>query len=478
MILAELRGNFGGAISRITALALGTLDKSDVRARRSASVIQGVLTGIANRVVGVAVGFLSVPLTIGYLGQERYAVWTLIGSVLTWMALADLGIGNGLANAVARALGQDKPDLVRAHVSTAIAVLAGSSIVLGLIVAMAWPFIDWAQVFNVSSATAQKEAGPAMATAIGIFLLQFPLSVIERTYNASQNGKLNNYWSAAGNVLSLAALFAVTKSQGGLVLLVLAVSGTSSALRIISGVWLFRSFRPEFAPSFRRIEKGSVKAITTVGVQFFLIQIIALSIFQTDNLMIAHFLGASATPTYSVTYRFFELTSLIQSLLFGYLWVAYTEAISRGDIAWVKRTFKRAMTFSLCSTSLMLIPLVFFAQPIIHLWTKGAILPPQDLVLWMAAWSLINALCSPIACLLAAASQMKTQLIYGSVLGVANFFASIYLIPRWGVKGAIAGTVISYLLFNCGPTILDVTLLIRRLSLKSVAHRTTPGPAI
>jgi O-antigen/teichoic acid export membrane protein len=211
----------------------------------------------------------------------------------------------------------------------------------------------------------------------------------------------------------------------------------------------------------------------TVGVQFFFIQIVALSIFQTDGLLIAHFLGAAQVPAYSLTLKLFEFTSLLQTIMFGYLWVAYAEAISRGDIDWVRKTFKRTLALSIGSTSAAVVPLIFAAQPFIRLWSRGAIMPPFELVLWIAAWSMINALCSPIACLLAAASQMKTQLVYGTAVAVANLSLSIFLIPRWGVSGAIAGTVLAYLLFNCGPTILDVSLLIKRLTLK--ADRTQAG---
>ena len=461
------------SIAASFAAAFGKYEGSDVRRRRVVSIVQGLLTGVANRMVGVAVSLLSVPLTIGYLGSERYGVWTLISSLLAWLNLADLGIGNGLTNAIAGALGSERPVLVRAHVSTAFTVLTAASLIMGAVLVVFWPMIDWVHIFNVKTASAQNEIGPAMAAAIAIFLLNFPLSVISRTFNASQNGKVANYWAAAGNVLSLVALFAVTRTHGGLLLLVLAVSGTGLAVQVVSGCWLFTNFKPEFSPRLNSIRRDSAREIMTVGVQFFFIQIVALSIFQTDGLLIAHFLGAAQVPAYSLTLKLFEFTSLLQTIMFGYLWVAYAEAISRGDIDWVRKTFKRTLALSIGSTSAAVVPLIFAAQPFIRLWSRGAIMPPFELVLWMAAWSMINALCSPIACLLAAASQMKTQLVYGTAVAVANLSLSIFLIPRWGVSGAIAGTVLAYLLFNCGPTILDVSLLIKRLTLK--ADRTQAG---
>ena len=70
------------SIAASFAAAFGKYEGSDVRRRRVVSIVQGLLTGVANRMVGVAVSLLSVPLTIGYLGSERYGVWTLISSLL------------------------------------------------------------------------------------------------------------------------------------------------------------------------------------------------------------------------------------------------------------------------------------------------------------------------------------------------------------------------------------------------------------
>jgi O-antigen/teichoic acid export membrane protein len=81
----------------------------------------------------------------------------------------------------------------------------------------------------------------------------------------------------------------------------------------------------------------------------------------------------------------------------------------------------------------------------------------------MAAWSMINAFCSPIACLLAAADHMKAQLVYSALTAAVSITLSIMLIKLWGVSGVIAGTVIAYLIFVCGPTSLDAYLLLRKL---------------
>jgi O-antigen/teichoic acid export membrane protein len=406
---------------------------------------------------------LSVPLTIGYLGQERYGVWVLVGSLLAWFRLADIGIGNGLTNSIANALGTERPDLVRIHISTAFALLSAIALVLGLPVAFAWPWIDWAGLFGVQSELARAQVGPAMAAAVTFFLLGFPLSVISRTYIASQQGKLANYWAAAGNIASFLALVGVAHTRGSLLWLVIAVSGTGLLVNAMSGIWLFVFHNPALAPSHRHIRKSSAKGMFGIGVQFFLIQIMALIVFETDNLIIAHYLGAAQVPSYSLTYSLFNYSSIVQVILFNYVWVAYTEAIARRDIDWVRRTFTLNVTFSLGFTSVAALVLIVIARPFIKLWAGENVVPPIELVYWMAAWSVIYAFCSPIACLLAAAAHLRAQTIYAFVATVINVPLSIFLVQRWGITGSIAATVIAYLVAICLPTSIDVALLLRKL---------------
>jgi O-antigen/teichoic acid export membrane protein len=442
---------------------LGRIEESDHPGRRRRGIVQGFVTGLGSRGVGFLVSFLSVPLTIGYLGKERYGVWILLSSLLAWVRLADLGVGNGLRTAIANALGSGRPDLVRTLLSTAFALPCTIAALLGLVAALAWPWIDWVALFGVTTEDARAEVGPAIAASLGFFLLAFPLSITAVTYDALQEGKLQNYWGIAGNIASLVALVVVTRTHGGLVLLVIAISGTGLIVNVLSGVWLFGHYKPLLAPRPRAVQISSVRRLLQAGGTFFLIQIVALVIFQTDNFIVAKFTGSANVPSYSLTYTLFSYSYLPQTILFNYLWVAYADAIARHDIGWVARTLKRNLSFSLGFTLAAVVPLIFIARPFIRLWTRDAVVPPLDLVSWMAAWSLIYAFCSPIACLLAAADHMKAQLVYSAVAAAVNIVLSIMLIKSWGVTGVIAGTVISYLIVVCGPTSIDTYVLLRRL---------------
>lgn len=452
------------AVSQAFRVLFSRIDAEDPRRRRLIGLFQGAATSFGNRALAIVVSFLSVPLTIRYLGPELYGAWITLGSVLAWLAVTDFGLNNGLANALTSAVGQDRPDLVRAHLANGLLLLGAIAGLTAMIALAAWPFIDWSVLFGVRSASAASELGPAVALALAIFLLQFPITITPKIYIAYQEGRIANYWAAAGSLFSLAALLVVTRTEGGLAWLVIAVSGTGLLVNAANTAWMLLWHKPFLRPSPRHADLGAIRSLGQLGGQFFLIQIMALVTFQTDNIVIGHFRGAAHVPEYSLTYNLFNYASLPQAMLFSYLWAAYNEAIARQDIGWVRRAFRLNLTAGMAFSSVAVVGLALIARPFIGWWAGANVVPSSGLIGWMMAWSLINAFANPIACLLAAASHLRAQIIYSGIATTCNLVLSIYLVQRWGIEGVIAATVISYAAIVCVPIYLDAHSLIRTLS--------------
>ena len=65
-----------------------------------------------------------------------------------------------------------------------------------------------------------------------MFLINLPLSLMRSIYNAHQEGYLVNIWWIVGSVVSLVGLIVVTRFQGGLPQLVLAMSGVPTLVSL------------------------------------------------------------------------------------------------------------------------------------------------------------------------------------------------------------------------------------------------------
>jgi len=447
-----------------TRLTLGRAEPANDGQRRYTRLLRGVLTGIAGRGIGTVISVISIPLTVGYLGGERYGLWIAISTLLAWLGLADLGLGNGLTNALSEAYASGRRDLARSYVTTAFFSLMAVMLLLGIAVTVAWPWLDWAAIFNVHSPAAKAEIGPAVAVSIALTLLSFPFSLVTtKIYLAHQEGTLANAWGIAANVASLLAILLVTHTQGGLVLLVIAFSGSQVFVGLASTLWLMLFHKPWLMPGIRALSAHATRKLANVGVMFFVVQIAGLLIFQTDNLIIAHFAGPDQVTPYSVAYRLFGYTSLLQLLIFPNLWPAYTEAIARHDVTWVRRTFRANSVLGTALTLVLALPLVFYGIAIIRVWAGPAAVPPFALMVWMAIWSVTYTLMTAVSCLQSAAGRIKNQMLYAISTAAVNIALSVWWVEPFGITGVIAATVISYAICNNIPALIDVTFLLRRL---------------
>ncbi len=202
-----------------------------------------ILTSLAAfgaRGISLLASLISVPLTYRYLGAEQYGIWMVLVSFITAMGVADLGIGNGVMNAISEANGKDDHELMREFATSGFVLMLCISIVLGSAGALAYPHIPWMRVFNVKSAAASREGAKAFLVLFGWFILNIPLGVVTRI----QAGLQRAYWSqvliACGNICSLLGLILVIRLHGSLPWLVFASTFGLIASISVNGVALFR----------------------------------------------------------------------------------------------------------------------------------------------------------------------------------------------------------------------------------------------
>ena len=297
-------------------ILLGLDPAGNVMERRHVGIARGALSALGVRGLGMVVSLVTVPLTVGYLGPERYGALMTIYSFLAWVAIADLGLGNELTNVIAAAHGRKDDAGARRAIASAFWMLCGLSLVLIVAGGAAWSMVDWPAVLNVRTADAVAEVGPATGLAFALFCLAFPLSIVDRVLISFQRGATANTWAAIGSVATLVSVIAATRARGGLVVLVAATAGANLLVKSVSAVWLFWAARPSLRPTWAAADREAGLRLLRRGRMFFLVQIAALVLYSTDNIIIARVLGAESVTSYSVTWSLLALTQMLTTAAF------------------------------------------------------------------------------------------------------------------------------------------------------------------
>ncbi len=438
-----------------------TQDQAHERYRR---IMQTLASAALGRGVGFVVSFVSVPLTVKYLGGERYGLWVSISTLLGWFAMGDLGLANTLTNHLSTSLAHGHRKEAQQYVATTFWLLASIAALIAVLFLIVWPWIDWRGLFNVRGTTAQHEVAAAVGTAVLLVVASLPFLVNNKVLYACQEGTLANYWTAAGNAVSLMMICVVVHFKLGLPWLILAVSGTTLGISTFTSIWLFGIHRSELRPIWTAVDRFRIKSLGMASSQFFVIQIAVLLIFQSDNLIITHFLGAAQVTPYAVCFKVFSYVTLAQSLALPALWPAYAEAIARRDGRWVQRTFWIVSVASGTSAAILIVPLIVYGRQIICWWAGSAAVPPQLLLYWMAAWTILISVGNSIGCLLNGAGQIRGQTIYGTTTAVISVILACTLVVRYGIVGVLMATTSTFFFFNFLPASIETRYLLHRLA--------------
>lgn len=415
-----------------------------------------------SKVVSVGTALISIPLTLHYLGSERFGLWMTITSVIVMLGFADLGIGIGLLNAVSEASGKDDIEAIRRYISSAFAILSGIALVILVIFFFAYPFISWASFFNVKSPLAIQESGLAVAAFMLCFALNIPAGIVQRAQSGLQMGFVANLWQIVGSILGLSAVLLVIRFELGLPWLVGAMAGAPLVAALSNGVWFFGRVRLDIRPDWTLVCSEAMKKIARTGLLFLALQIAVSIAFASDNIVISRMLGAEAVTQYAIPEKLFSIIPMLLGMVLMPLWPAYGEAMARGDGPWIKKAFVSSLKIAIAISSVLAMALVFFANYILSTWVGHQVSPPFLLLLGLGVWKVFEGWGIAVAAFLNGVNIVRIQASLAIVMAAIAITLKIVLVESIGVAGVVWATVIAYGVVTIAPLSFVIPRLLKR----------------
>lgn len=420
---------------------------------------RAVLTGVAAvlaKVVVVSTGLVMIPTTLHYLGTERFGLWMTINSILGILTFADLGIGNGLMNSIADVSGREDQDGMREAISSGFAMLSLVGLTIAAGVLAVYPHISWANLFNVKTAIAAQEAGPALLVFVLCFALNVPLGVMQRIQLGLQQGYYANLWQLVGSLCGLGGVLLGVHLRLALPWLVFMVSAAPVMAAAANGFVFFGFFHPDLRPLHHHISFPAARQLARTGGFFFFLQTVVAAAFYSDSLIIARVLGAAAVADYAVVQRMFMLIPVLLAMFTGPLWPAYREAIARGDFHWVKKTLRISLVATVAIATALSLAMFFSVDFLLQLWVRGAVHASTALLAGFAVWVVFEAGGSALAMFMNGAAIIKFQVIVASAFGVACVLGKLYAARNFGAAVIPWAQVVTYLLCHVVPCVLFI----------------------
>ena len=414
--------------------------------REQAIALTSVIATFA-KVIALLVPFITVRVSRSYLGEEIYGLWSSVNSFFAVFAFADLGLGSGLQTNLSKANGKDDVELSKRLISSTFIVLLS---VAGLIIFTflgVFNFVNWANLVGAENPEAIALAGPVFLAIVIPKLIDVPMGLTQRTQVALQEGYNYYIWAIVGSALSIVSVYLNSYLGSPKFIMILCSAAIPTIVSTINFIYYFCfSKRRSFFPKFKYFNWNTCKTMLITGVGFLIISVLmTMGLSNMDSFIVGRIDGLSTAGSYSICLKVAAIVNIIANMFGMPLWGVYGEALSRGDVNYVRKHVVKRSIIMLGLTGFATI-CGMILSPIAFRLIAGSDFTYNSLtLLGMFTLQCIFAGVNPFFMILNGTGDVKTQILAYGIFAPVSFVIKYFLAKNFGVDVMPWVTAISYL---------------------------------
>jgi O-antigen/teichoic acid export membrane protein len=413
---------------------------------RTVLLQKNIFSSLAIKGFTLGIGFLLIPVILKYVSSSQYGVWITLSVMGNWITFFDIGLGNGLRNYLAAAGAVNDHSKSRIYVSTAYALLGIISTILFAFFCCVNPFLNWHAILNTHSLSADFNS--LIVLIFGLFCLQFVAQLLNSVLTACHRvGQVSVIQLAAQFLTLIGILLLIRYSHSSLFLLLLINSCVPVITLILASCWFYAGELRELAPSLRLVDFRQGWQLLRNGGLFFIIQLGALVLFQTDNIIVIQLFSASGVTRFNIAYKLFSVLILGFNIIIAPFWSAFTDAYTLKDMTWIRAMIRR-LRYLCCVFSAAAL-LISIASPWIYpVWVGKNIHIPFLLSLSMVGYVMSYTWQTLHVYFLNGINKIRLQLVLVIASSIINVPLAIFLGHRLGLAGITLANTLCFVVMG------------------------------
>jgi O-antigen/teichoic acid export membrane protein len=277
-----------------------------------------------------------------------------------------------------------------------------------------------------------------------LFLFRLPLSITTTVYKSYQEGYIASAWTVLGSLTVLGAVAYTVRDAPVLSAVAGATQGWPVLALAFATILLLGRSRVHLRPRWSVVDRAVGKRLVRVGIHFTIAGIAGAILVGTDNIVIAQILGPEAVTPYAVTFLLTQVVITMVMLILDASWPAWSEAAGRGDVDWLRRSYRNVFRLTMGALFVVGGGLLLVGQPLIRWWAGAEAVPSTALLSALVLLSIVQGLFLCTGRLITALGAVHVTAGVGVANAVINLTVSIALGHYIGVAGVALGTVIGY----------------------------------
>lgn len=416
--------------------------------KRSVAAKKNITASFFIKGTDILIGFLLIPMLLHYFGEMKYGIWLTMTSLVTWFSFFDVGLGGGLRNRLAESYARGSRKDAKVYISTTYAIITIIiAIVLSLFLILNY-WIPWPKILN----TTEESMGELRLFAyivVTAYSLNFITNLVHSVLLADQKPAVCSLITLIGKILIIIAVFFVSRTDtNSFILMSFAVALPPVFVLFFANLYFFSKDYREYRPSLKSVKFSYAKDLMSLGFKFLILQMGAMVLHSTDNVIISQLFSPEEVTPYRISYKYFSIFILAFRIVMQPFWSAMTDAYARGELMWIKKTVRVLL---MIATGFMLLLFVqLLVSPIAYrLWLGDEINIPMSLSFFMMLVFSIRLYNSIFTTFLNGVGKVNLSMASAIFNILFNIPLSIYFAKYLGlgVEGVILATGVTAL-FN------------------------------
>jgi O-antigen/teichoic acid export membrane protein len=396
-------------------------------------------SGFLKTLISSLIGVISIPLTLKYLGTDKFGVWSLINSVVIFFGISNLGLNS----AVSILMNKTSDYLFKMKIlKNSIKVLfVVTPVLLLMLIIFHNIHPNWIIFFNAPKLL-ENEAKCAAMIMIIFSILQTPFTLISSAINGYQKNYIENIFGIISSFIILICIVVVIQMKKDLIYLSLLISLLNLVLNIFKTLYFKYFIVQKNNTNTGKNEDPNInysyKLILTTGYRAMLGGIASMLVLNMDNIVITNYLGVSYVTSFSIT---FKLYTIIFSLIFVFnSALVPLIGINVHDNGNIKKIYNKSLILITIIGGLCWVGTFAFGKALIFSWVGSEGYAGTMALFFLGAYSYVFSIVNLNYVLINTLNHLKNIVYITMLEGLLNLFFSIFLGIKFGLVGIAAGT--------------------------------------
>lgn len=435
----------------------------------SVNLKRNSMLSIVTKFVSMGLSFITAPLILQCLGEEKYGVWTSLLGIVSWIYYFDMGLGGGLKLKLSTALAQNRNEDANKYVGTAYAFLAIISSIGFLFGIIMFSVLDIPAIFHFD--TIGENVTFVLIVALFFACVNFVANLVDNILYATHRVGYVGLFGLVSKFLWLGVLVLYQITGNSYLMWFAIAEGAVNLFKNILETLYVRLRFPQFKGAFKMIEKSYAKDIMSFGILLFITNIGSLVLNTTDNLVISRYFGAADVTPYSFCQKFFSYIQVVFVALVSPYYAAFTAAYAQDNSRWMEKTLMKLWKIWGVFIFFSIIGTICF-RSFSAIWLHKELNYPDGIIPLFAVYYILLMYGYTVSSFVNATYQTK-KIIIPTIIGtIVNIPVSIWLAVniKMGLNGVVLGSIISMVIIIGSAAYVVFTFLAKIKQASVSAH--------